>query len=181
MYTSCKILYVGETMRRLADRFTEHLRSIKCNLDGFPVQTDSLNTCAVSNAILMASHWPATSIPFYMHYQRFTSWGVIHAKGNNKKECVIAEHSLFSSLGLFNLLVQIASSIVLIYNICLLDFPHHFCLSLQDYLVLVFKYSYVFSHTLVLVNKYLRPTHWLQYAHTSVSGVYESIRPKKKK
>ncbi|XP_072049971.1 uncharacterized protein [Amphiura filiformis] len=35
--TRCNILYVGETCRRLADRFTEHLRSIKCNFDGFPV------------------------------------------------------------------------------------------------------------------------------------------------
>ncbi|XP_072041120.1 uncharacterized sodium-dependent transporter YhdH-like [Amphiura filiformis] len=37
MCTRCKKLYIGETCRRLADRFTEHLRSIRINLDGFPV------------------------------------------------------------------------------------------------------------------------------------------------
>ena len=35
--TRCKKLYIGETCRRLADRFTEHLRSVKNNFDGFPV------------------------------------------------------------------------------------------------------------------------------------------------
>ncbi|KAJ8046238.1 hypothetical protein HOLleu_04853 [Holothuria leucospilota] len=35
----CYILYVGETKRRLADRVTEHLKSIKQNLPGFPVAT----------------------------------------------------------------------------------------------------------------------------------------------
>ncbi|KAJ8033518.1 hypothetical protein HOLleu_23779 [Holothuria leucospilota] len=33
----CNILYVGETKRRLAHRVTEHLRSIKQNLPGFPL------------------------------------------------------------------------------------------------------------------------------------------------
>ena len=33
----CNSLYVGETKRRLADRVTEHLRSIKQNLQGYPV------------------------------------------------------------------------------------------------------------------------------------------------
>ena len=35
----CNCLYVGETKRRLADRVTEHLRSIKQNLQGYPVAT----------------------------------------------------------------------------------------------------------------------------------------------
>ena len=35
--TRCEKNYFGETMRRLADRFTEHLRSIKLNFPGLPV------------------------------------------------------------------------------------------------------------------------------------------------
>lgn len=35
--TRCKKIYIGETCRRLADRFTEHLRSVRNNFDGFPV------------------------------------------------------------------------------------------------------------------------------------------------
>ena len=35
--TSCEKLYNGETKRRLADRFTKHLRSIKINSSGLPV------------------------------------------------------------------------------------------------------------------------------------------------
>ena len=30
-------MYIGETKRRLADRFTEHIRSIKINSSGLPV------------------------------------------------------------------------------------------------------------------------------------------------
>ncbi|KAJ8048911.1 hypothetical protein HOLleu_01418 [Holothuria leucospilota] len=45
----CNILYVGETKRRLADRVTEHLRSIKQNLPGFPVAThfNPPSTCSI--------------------------------------------------------------------------------------------------------------------------------------
>ena len=35
--TRCEKNYIGETKRRLADRFTEHLRSIKINFPGLPV------------------------------------------------------------------------------------------------------------------------------------------------
>ena len=35
--TRCEKLYIGETKRRLADRLTEHLRSIKINFPGLPV------------------------------------------------------------------------------------------------------------------------------------------------
>ena len=35
--TRCEKLYIGETKRRLADRFTEHLRSTKINFPGLPV------------------------------------------------------------------------------------------------------------------------------------------------
>ena len=33
----CNIIYIGETGRRLADRITEHIRSIQDNFPGFPV------------------------------------------------------------------------------------------------------------------------------------------------
>ena len=33
----CSKIYVGETKRRMADRTTEHIRSIRLNMDGFPV------------------------------------------------------------------------------------------------------------------------------------------------
>ena len=35
--TRCEKIYVVETKRRLADRFTEHLRLIKINFPGLPV------------------------------------------------------------------------------------------------------------------------------------------------
>ena len=35
--TRCEKIYIGETKRRLADRLTEHLRSIKINSPGLPV------------------------------------------------------------------------------------------------------------------------------------------------
>ena len=33
----CNIIYIGETGRRLADRITEHIRSVRNNFSGFPV------------------------------------------------------------------------------------------------------------------------------------------------
>ena len=36
-YTRCEKLCIGETKRRLADRFTKHLRSININFSGLPV------------------------------------------------------------------------------------------------------------------------------------------------
>ena len=35
--TRCEKIYIGETKRRLADRLTEHLRSIKISFPGLPV------------------------------------------------------------------------------------------------------------------------------------------------
>ena len=35
-WTGCENNYIGEIKRRLADRFTEHLRSIKINSPGLP-------------------------------------------------------------------------------------------------------------------------------------------------
>ncbi|KAJ8022331.1 hypothetical protein HOLleu_37197 [Holothuria leucospilota] len=53
----CNILYVGETKRRLADRVTEHLRSIKQNLPGFPVAThfNPPSTCAIRDLMVSAA------------------------------------------------------------------------------------------------------------------------------
>lgn len=75
----CKTLYVGETSRRLADRFTEHLRSIKCNFDGYPV----------------ARHFNAPSQCTINHVKVM---GVIQARGQNKDR-IIAEHKLIFKLG----------------------------------------------------------------------------------
>ena len=33
----CNIIYIGETGRLLADRITEHIRSVRNNFSGFPV------------------------------------------------------------------------------------------------------------------------------------------------
>ncbi|KAJ8023765.1 hypothetical protein HOLleu_36299 [Holothuria leucospilota] len=53
----CNILYVGETKRRLADRVTEHLRSIKQNLPGFPVAThfNPPSTCSIRDLMISAA------------------------------------------------------------------------------------------------------------------------------
>ncbi|KAJ8032456.1 hypothetical protein HOLleu_25985 [Holothuria leucospilota] len=55
----CNSLYEGETKRRLPDRVTEHLRSIKQNLQGYRVDTHfnppspySIKDLAVNVAIL---------------------------------------------------------------------------------------------------------------------------------
>ncbi|KAJ8028283.1 hypothetical protein HOLleu_30479 [Holothuria leucospilota] len=53
----CNILYVGETKRRLADRVTEHLRSIKQNLPGFPEAThfNPPSTCSIRDLMVSAT------------------------------------------------------------------------------------------------------------------------------
>ena len=38
----CNMIYIGETGRRLADRITEHIRSIGNNFSGFPVAQHSI-------------------------------------------------------------------------------------------------------------------------------------------
>ena len=35
--TRCERIYIGETKRHMADRFTEHIRLIKINLHGLPI------------------------------------------------------------------------------------------------------------------------------------------------
>ena len=74
----CKILYVGETQRRMADRITEHLRSIKLNTDGFPVAKHfNENPCSIED---------------------FSVTGAIDCRGGvtDRKE---AEHRLIFKLG----------------------------------------------------------------------------------
>ncbi|KAJ8049400.1 hypothetical protein HOLleu_02139 [Holothuria leucospilota] len=53
----CNILYVGETKRRLADQVTEHLRSIKQNLPGFPIAThfNPPSTCSIRDLMVSAA------------------------------------------------------------------------------------------------------------------------------
>ena len=53
----CNKLYVGETKRRLADRVTEHLRSIKQNLPGFPVAThfNPPSACSIRDVMVSAA------------------------------------------------------------------------------------------------------------------------------
>ena len=55
----CKLLYIGETKRRLADRVAEHLRSIRLHLPGFPIATHfnppspcNISDFAVTGALL---------------------------------------------------------------------------------------------------------------------------------
>ena len=75
----CKILYVGETQRRLADRITEHLRSIRINSDGFPV----------------AKHF---NPPSTCNINDFCVTGVFACRGSqqDRKDC---EHRLIFKLG----------------------------------------------------------------------------------
>ena len=42
--THCEKIYIGKTKRRLADRFTEHLRSIKINSPGLPVAAHCISS-----------------------------------------------------------------------------------------------------------------------------------------
>ena len=39
----CNLIYIGETKRRMADRFTEHLRSIRLRMPGLPIATHFCN------------------------------------------------------------------------------------------------------------------------------------------
>ena len=77
--TNCNILYIGETQRRLADRVTEHLRSITKNFPGFPV----------------ARHF---NPPSTCHKTHFKVGILISARGSNKDR-LEAEHRLIYRLG----------------------------------------------------------------------------------
>ena len=72
-------MYIGETQRRLADRVTEHLRSITKNFSGFPVARhfNPPSTCQKSNVEVAV---------------------LIQARGSNKDR-LEAEHRLIYSMG----------------------------------------------------------------------------------
>ena len=76
---NCRILYVGETKRRLADRITEHLRSIKKNFIGFPI----------------AAHF---NPPSHCKIDHFSVTAAISCRGSNY-ERLVAENRLIFSLG----------------------------------------------------------------------------------
>ncbi|XP_033122679.1 uncharacterized protein LOC117121552 [Anneissia japonica] len=48
----CNMLYIGETKRRLGDRFVEHLRSIKLKTPGLPVAAHFSNNHTLSDIIV---------------------------------------------------------------------------------------------------------------------------------
>ena len=75
----CHILYIGETKRRLADRITEHIRSIRINSTGFPV----------------AQHFNAPSI---CQLNDFSVTGLLHCNGSDYNR-LIAENRIIFQLG----------------------------------------------------------------------------------
>ena len=77
--TNCKILYIGETKRRLADRITEHLRSVKKNFTGYPV----------------ATHFNPPSV---CNIDHFSVTAVIACRGSNYDR-LVAENRLIFHLG----------------------------------------------------------------------------------
>ena len=50
-----RIIYIGETCRRLADRITEHIRSIRSNFYGLPVARHCTHVAVVSSGTLRVS------------------------------------------------------------------------------------------------------------------------------
>ena len=129
IYTRCNILYVGETMRRLVDSgFTKHLRSIKCNLDGFPVTRhfNPPSSCTLNDIRVMG--------PFIPKVITKTGWSRDCSTSSRKQQVWLFQHN----------------------SRCLPDYPLNFCLRLldcvvyyftillpllMDYFVSVFKYT----------------------------------------
>ena len=74
----CNIIYIGETGRRLADRFTEHIRSIRNNFYGFPV----------------AQHFKP---PSHCSLNDFSVTGIIHCNCSNVNRLNIENRIIFSS------------------------------------------------------------------------------------
>ena len=72
----CGIIYIGETKRRLADRITEHLRSIRLKLKGHPV----------------ASHF---NPPSPCRLCDFSVSGILHAKGGDHDRLVLENRLIF--------------------------------------------------------------------------------------
>ena len=85
----CSILYVGETKRRLADRVTEHLRSIKLNLSGFPVAAhfNPPSLCTIKDFLVTAAlTCKGTNIDRLITENRLIhKLGTLHPYGLNSK------------------------------------------------------------------------------------------------
>ena len=79
---NCNLVYVGETQRRLADRITEHIRSINLNQNGFPV----------------AKHF---NPPSQCSINDFSVTGLVLCNGS-LRERLEAEHRLIYRLGTLN-------------------------------------------------------------------------------
>ena len=72
----CNIIYIGETGRRLADRITEHIRSIRNNFSGFPV----------------AQHF---NPPSHCSINDFSVTGIIHCNCSNVNRHNIENRIIF--------------------------------------------------------------------------------------
>ena len=72
----CNIIYIGETGRRLADRITEHIRSIRNNFSGFPV----------------AQHF---NPPSHCSINDFSVTGIIHCNCSNVNRLNIENRIIF--------------------------------------------------------------------------------------
>ena len=72
----CNIIYMGETGRRLADRITEHIRSIRNNFPGFP----------------MAQHF---NPPSHCSLNDFSVTGIIHCNCSNVNRLNIENRIIF--------------------------------------------------------------------------------------
>ena len=74
----CRITYIGETGRRLADRITEHFRSVRNNFSGFPV----------------AQHF---NPPSHCSLNDFSVAGIIHCNCSNVNGLNIENRIIFSA------------------------------------------------------------------------------------
>ena len=72
----CNIIYIGETGRGLADRITEHIRSIRNNFYGFPV----------------AQHF---NHPSHCSLNHFSVTGIIHCNCSNVDRLIIENRNIF--------------------------------------------------------------------------------------
>ena len=72
----CNINYIGETGRRLADRITEHIRSVRNNFPGFPV----------------AQHF---NPPSHCSLNDFSVTGIIHCNCSNVSRLSIENRIIF--------------------------------------------------------------------------------------
>ena len=72
----CDIIYIGETGRRLADRITEHIRSIRKIFSGFPV----------------AQHF---NPPSHCSLNDFSVTGIIHCNCSNVNRLNIENRIIF--------------------------------------------------------------------------------------